>query len=99
MIKTFNELLQTSKATIEIKEFGVDISKDGGSNSTVSVKLLILPIIAHLGVVQGICDQLSSSGDVGYDQKYRTPSTWKDRADAPFLWEEFFLSCDLGHVR
>lgn len=99
MIEIYNELLQTSKATIEIKELGLDISKDGGSNPTVSVRLLLLPIIAHLGVARDICDELSSSGNVGYNLTYQTPSTGKDKAVVPFLWEEFFLSCELGHVR
>ncbi|KAK1379101.1 Golgi-body localization protein domain [Heracleum sosnowskyi] len=92
-------VLKTSKATIEIKELGLDISKVGGSNPTVFVRLLLLPIIAHLGIARDIRDQLSSSGNISYNHNYQTPSTDKDKAVVPFLWEEFFLSCELGHVR
>lgn len=96
MIEICTELLQTSKATIEIKELGVDLSKAGGSNPTVFVRLLLLPIIAHLGEAQDIGDQLSSPGFTDHSHRYPTEM---GRAVVPFLWEELFLSCELGHVR
>lgn len=43
------ENLPMPRATIEVKELRVDISKDGGSKPTLFVKLYRLLIVVHLG--------------------------------------------------
>ncbi|XVF62726.1 hypothetical protein PTKIN_Ptkin09bG0031100 [Pterospermum kingtungense] len=53
--------LQTAKATIEVKELKVDISKDGGSKPNLSVKLHILPISVHyIQMLSGIVEKPST---------------------------------------
>lgn len=91
--------MQTSQATIEIKELGVDASKDGGSKSALFVKLHLLPIVAHLGVARISSDQSSSFSGASYNYGYQAFSTLTERAPVPFLCEEFYLSCEFGHVR
>lgn len=92
-------MLQTSEAIIEIRELGVDASKDGGSKPALFVKLHLLPIVAHLGVARVSSDQSSSFSGAGYSYGYQAFSTLTDRAPVPFLCEEFYLSCEFGHVR
>lgn len=99
LICKFHELLQTSQATIDIKELGVDISRDGGSKTALFVKLHLLPIVAHLGVARVSCDQSSSLSGAGYSFGYQASSTLTERASVPFLCEEFHVSCEFGHVR
>nr|XP_017218041.1 PREDICTED: protein SABRE isoform X2 [Daucus carota subsp. sativus] len=92
-------VLRTSQATIDIKELGVDISRDGGSKTALFVKLHLLPIVAHLGVARVSCDQSSSLSGAGYSFGYQASSTLTERASVPFLCEEFHVSCEFGHVR
>ncbi|KAD4586171.1 hypothetical protein E3N88_23772 [Mikania micrantha] len=42
-------VVKTPKVTLEIKEFGVDMSKDQGSKPSMYLKLQILPIVIHMG--------------------------------------------------
>lgn len=94
-----DELFQTSQATIEIKELGVDTFRDGGSKTALFVKLHLLPIVAHWGVARVSCDQLSSSTGAGYSYGHQASATLTEIAPVPFLCEEFHVSCEVGHVR
>ncbi|KAK9070488.1 hypothetical protein SSX86_010890 [Deinandra increscens subsp. villosa] len=49
-------VVKTPKATLEIKELGVDMSKDQGSKPSMYLKLQILPIAIHLGEPHITCD-------------------------------------------
>ena len=72
--------MQTPKATIEVKELKVDISKDGGSKPNLFVKLHILPISVHaIQMLSGImekpstpfsCEELSLSCEFGHDRYF-----------------------------
>ncbi|XWS25397.1 hypothetical protein CRYUN_Cryun27aG0064900 [Craigia yunnanensis] len=72
-------VLKTPKATIEVKELKVDISKDGGSKPNLFVKLHILPISVHaIQMLSGImekpstpfsCDEFSLSCEFGHDRE------------------------------
>lgn len=93
------DLLQTPKATVEIKELKVDISKDGASKPTLFVKLHLLPIVAHLGGARVSSDQSSSFSGGGCISANQASSAIMERASAPFSCEEFSLSCEFGHVR
>lgn len=91
-------MLQTPKASVEVKELKVDISKDGGTKPNLFVKLHILPIFVHMGE-RGCSDQSSnliyevclSAGQSSY--------AIMERTSAPFICEEFSLSCEFGHDR
>ncbi|KAJ0098647.1 hypothetical protein Patl1_20750 [Pistacia atlantica] len=50
-------VVKTPKATVEVKELTVDISKDGGSKPGLLVKLHILPIFVCIGEPRICCDQ------------------------------------------
>ncbi|XAR62067.1 hypothetical protein NMG60_11016662 [Bertholletia excelsa] len=71
-------VVKTPKATLEVKELGVDISKDGGSKSVLFVKLHILPIAIHLGDPRVSYDQAS-----GFNH-----GEWTSASDAPFATTE-----------
>ncbi|OMO57566.1 hypothetical protein COLO4_35270 [Corchorus olitorius] len=72
-------VLKTPKATIEVKELAVDISKDGGSKPNLFVKLHILPIYVHtIQLLSGImekpcapfcCEEFSLSCEFGHDRE------------------------------
>ncbi|XP_022728696.1 protein SABRE-like isoform X2 [Durio zibethinus] len=72
-------VLKTPKATIEVKELKVDISKDGGSKPNLFFKLHILPISVHtIQLLSGImekpsapfcCEEFSLSCEFGHDRE------------------------------
>ncbi|KAL3613192.1 hypothetical protein CASFOL_042962 [Castilleja foliolosa] len=86
-------VLKTPKATLDIKELRVDISKDGGSEAGLFVKLQLFPINVHLGEPQLTSDQSATSG--GSFSAYQ----FTDGICPPFTCEEFSLLCELGHNR
>ncbi|KAK4387684.1 protein SABRE [Sesamum angolense] len=86
-------VLKTPKATLDIKELRVDISKDGGPEAALFVKLLLFPINVHLGESRVTSDQsVISGGSLSANQLH-------GGACAPFSCEEFSLLCELGHNR
>ncbi|XP_031392933.1 protein SABRE [Punica granatum] len=94
--------VKTPKATVEVKELSVDISKEGGSKPNVIVKLQILPIIIHLGEPRLSCDQPPGFDNEGYHFSNLTSSALLERSSAssaPFICEELHLSCEFGHDR
>lgn len=85
--------MQTPKATLDIKELRVDISKDGGSEAGLFVKLQLFPITVHLGESRVASDPpVVSGGSFSANQL-------TDGVCAPFRCEEFSLLCELGHNR
>lgn len=91
-------MLQTPKATIEVKELTVDISKDGGSKPNLFVKLRILPIFVYIGEPRASCEQSSTFNSGGCISAGQS-SFAIDKSSAPFSCEEFSLSCEFGHDR
>lgn len=89
--------LQTPKATIEVKDFSIDISKNGGTSSNLFVKLQILPIFVHLGEPRVSYEQSSnlSSGGSAVNSSFST----MEKSSAPFSCEEFSLYSEFGHDR
>ena len=87
------------KATIEVKELRMDISKDGGSRPALFVKLHLLPITVHLGEPQVSCDHSSNFNNGGCVPASQTSFAMTERASAPFSCEEFSISCEFGHDR
>ncbi|XP_057773183.1 protein SABRE-like [Salvia miltiorrhiza] len=86
-------VLKTPKATLDIKELRVDISKDAGSEAGLFVKLQLFPITVHLGESRVASDQpVVSGGSFSANQLM-------DGVCAPFSCEEFSLLCELGHNR
>ncbi|CAK7347282.1 unnamed protein product [Dovyalis caffra] len=71
--------VRTPKATIDVKELRLDISKDGGSKPNLFVKLKILPILIHMGEPRISSDQTLnfnsggciSSGEVAFGNMER----------------------------
>ncbi|XP_042988908.1 protein SABRE isoform X2 [Carya illinoinensis] len=89
---------KTPKATIEVKELTVDISKDGGSKPNLFVKLRILPIFVYIGEPRASCEQSSTFNSGGCISAGQS-SFAIDKSSAPFSCEEFSLSCEFGHDR
>lgn len=91
--KTLCLILQTPKATLDIKELRVDISKDGGSEAGLFVKLQLFPITVHLVESRVASDQPVISGGSS------SANRLTDGVCPPFSCEEFSLLCELGHNR
>lgn len=88
--------LKTPKATIEVKDLKVEISKDGGSKPNLLVKLQISPILVYLGESRMSCDQ---SCNLDGDFSNQMGHACMERSSAPFSCEELLLSCEFGHNR
>ncbi|KAG9130844.1 hypothetical protein Leryth_016988 [Lithospermum erythrorhizon] len=89
-------LVKTPKATLEVKELVVDISKVGGSKPALFVKLHLVPIYVHLDESRVVSDQTAVA--IGsYSPSQTLAST--ERSSAPFSCEEFSLLCEFGHDR
>lgn len=95
----FLEMLQTPKASIEVKELKVDISKDGTSKQNLVVKLQILPIVVQTSEPRASCDQSSSFCTGESFSAGQSSSGFMDRSSALFVCEDFSLSCEFGHER
>lgn len=72
---------------MEIKELRLDISKDGGSEAGLFVKLQLFPITVHLGESRVTSGESSLANQLA------------DGVCAPFSCEEFSLLCEFGHNR
>ncbi|XP_051126536.1 protein SABRE-like [Andrographis paniculata] len=84
--------LKTPKASLDIQELRVDISKVGGSEPGVFVKMLIFPIKVYLGkshVAAGLSENASGSFS----------NQLTAGACSAFTCEEFALLCEFGHCR
>ncbi|XP_065880968.1 protein SABRE isoform X2 [Euphorbia lathyris] len=92
-------VVKTPKATVEIKELKLDITKDGGSKPNLFVKLQILPIAIHMGEPRVSCDQSSNFDSGGGIFESETPLGLVEGPSAAFSCEEFSLSCEFGHER
>lgn len=91
-------VLKTPKFTVEIKELNVDISKDGGSKSSLLVRLQIIPILVHIGEPRVSCDQLPNlSGGCGTSGQ--ASITALEKSSAPFICEKLSVSYEFGHER
>ncbi|KAG5064000.1 Protein SABRE [Glycine soja] len=92
-----NLVLKTPKATVEIGKLNVDISKVGGSESDLLVRVHILPIVVSEPQVS--CNQLSDlSGGECSASSQASIATIK-KAPALFICEKFCVSCEFGHDR
>lgn len=92
-------MLQTPKATVEVKELNVDISKDSGSKQNLFVKLHILPIVVHMGEQRVSSDQFSNLSSGGCLPAGLLSCAIMERSSAPLYCEEFSLCCEFGHDR
>lgn len=90
---------QTPKATVEVKDLGVEISKDGGTKPSILVKLQLLPVVVHLGEPRISLDQSSSFCNGESFAAGQTCFATLEKASAPFVCEEFHLSSEFGHDR
>ncbi|KAK7321271.1 hypothetical protein VNO77_31751 [Canavalia gladiata] len=90
-------VLKTPKFTVEIGKVNVDISKDGRSESDLSVSVQILPIVVHNGDPQVSSDQLSNSSGGGSGASSQTSSAATEKLPALFICEKFSVSCEFGH--
>ncbi|TMX00067.1 hypothetical protein EJD97_001436, partial [Solanum chilense] len=90
-------VVKTPKATVEVKELTLDLSKDGGSKPELFVKLLLAPIFVHFGESRVSYDQSSMHGGSFPSNDRLLAMT--ERISAPFSCEEFSLMCGFGHDR
>ena len=90
-------LWQTPKATLEIKNLALDMSKDPGSKPSMYLKLQVLPIVIHLGEPHVSCDSLSSLK--GSRSLSSGRGSTIDKSSAHFICEEFGLLVEFGSHR
>ena len=90
---------QTPKYTLEIRELNVDISKDGGSESDLFVRVQILPIVVHILDPRASCDQLSNFSGGGCSASNQASVAAMEKSSATFMCEKFSVSCEFGHDR
>jgi len=95
----FLETWQTPKATIDVKELRLDISKDGGSKPNLYVKLNISPVLIHMGESRIISDQMPNFNNGGCISSGEVAFGNMDRSSAAFFCEELSLSCEFNHDR
>ncbi|XP_027148947.1 protein SABRE [Coffea eugenioides] len=87
-------VVKTPKATVEVKELRLEISKDGAAQPTLFVKLHLVPVWVYLGescVTSDIPGGSLPSGEAF--------SGLTERTSAPFNCEDFALLCEFGHDR
>lgn len=90
-------VVKTPKATLDVKELRLDISKDGGSQPSLFVKLHLFPISLCLGGSRISSDGSSANGEpVSSNQAFFGLT---GRTSAPFTCEDFSLLCEIGHDR
>nr|XP_043638538.1 protein SABRE isoform X2 [Erigeron canadensis] len=92
-------VVKTPKATVEVRDLGVEISKDGGTKPSILVKLQLLPVIVHLGDPRISFDQSSSFTNGESFSAVPTCFATIEKASAPFVCEEFHLSSEFAHDR
>ncbi|XP_038714762.1 protein SABRE isoform X2 [Tripterygium wilfordii] len=92
-------VVKTRKATVEIKELKVDISKDVGSKPDLLVKLHITPIFVHIGEPRVSSEHSSSFNSGGCISSGQTSCAMIESSAAAFNCEEFSLCCEFGHDR
>ncbi|KAL9272149.1 SABRE-like protein [Drosera capensis] len=89
-------VFKTRKATFEVKQLKVDLSKDGSTN--LLVKLLLSPIVAHMDPAP--CnDEPSLMSSEGCDLPCQSSAAQVEKAPASLICEELSVSCKFGHVR
>lgn len=84
-------MLQTPKATLEIHDLDVEISKESGSKSNLCFKLQVFPIIVLLPDARFSCN--GNEGCISSSQ------TSMGNSPAPFNCKEFLVSCEFGPDR
>ncbi|XP_076926982.1 protein SABRE-like isoform X1 [Bidens hawaiensis] len=92
-------VVKTPKATAEVKDLGVEISKDGGTKPSILVKLQLLPVVVHVVDPRISFDQSSSFSNAESFTAGQTCFATIEKASAPFVCEEFHLSSEFGHDR
>lgn len=88
---------QTPKATLEIKDFAVDLYKDQGSKPSMYLKLQILPIVIHLGEPHVSGDDLCRSN--GSKSLSVGDGSMIEKSSAHFICEEFGALVEFGPHR
>ncbi|KAG6585348.1 Protein SABRE, partial [Cucurbita argyrosperma subsp. sororia] len=92
-------VLKTPKATIEVKDLSIDISKSGGEAANLVFRLQILPISVHLGEPRVSCEQSSNLKSEGCISAVDSSLATTDKSSAPFICEEFSVSSEFGPDR
>ncbi|KAK7372939.1 hypothetical protein VNO80_06330 [Phaseolus coccineus] len=93
-----NIVLKTPKFTLEIGKLNVDMSKDGGSESDLVVRVQILPIVVNISEPQ-VSNQLSESSDGGSNTSTQASIASTEKTSATFVCEKFSVSCAFGRDR
>uniref|UniRef100_A0A1J3FYA5 FMP27/BLTP2/Hobbit GFWDK motif-containing RBG unit domain-containing protein n=1 Tax=Noccaea caerulescens TaxID=107243 RepID=A0A1J3FYA5_NOCCA len=91
-------VVKTKKAIVEVKELKLDISKDGGTQPNLYVKLHVIPILVHLCESRIISDQPSTLSFERCSASQTSPAS-SDRSSAALFCDELSLSSEFGHGR
>ncbi|KAL1194358.1 Protein SABRE [Cardamine amara subsp. amara] len=91
-------VVKTPKVIVEVKELKLDISKDGGTNPNLYVKLNVLPILVHLSESRMITDH---SSNLSFERCFasQASSATPDRSSAALFCDELSFSTEFGHDR
>ncbi|CAA6657811.1 unnamed protein product [Spirodela intermedia] len=89
-------VLRAPKATIDVKELTVDISKIGGSNTVLLIKLHLLPFLVYICDERLSYDRTSDNNQLGC---LPTGHHFAGKNSAPFVCEDLSVLCELGHER
>ncbi|KAG9440183.1 hypothetical protein H6P81_020348 [Aristolochia fimbriata] len=90
-------VIKVPKATVEVKDLKVDISKDGEPVPALFVKLKLAPLLCHMGEPCVSCDQSSIVSYEGCITSGRTQSLNAEKNLVPFMCEELSISSEFGH--
>ncbi|GAB2270058.1 hypothetical protein Dimus_004971 [Dionaea muscipula] len=91
-------VFKTPKATLEVKKLRVDISTEGRTKPSLSVRLVLSPIAAHLEPRLSH-DQSSFISSEGCNPPSQSSVAEAEKPLAVFTCEELALSCKFGHDR
>ncbi|KAK1299784.1 hypothetical protein QJS10_CPB13g00262 [Acorus calamus] len=91
-------VVKTPKATVEVKDVILDISKDGGSIPILSFKLHLMPFLIHLGDSRLNYDTTSNCNQGVYWYTARSSSIM-EKTSAPFVCEDLLFVCEFARDR
>ncbi|XP_068654022.1 protein SABRE-like isoform X2 [Aristolochia californica] len=91
-------VIKVPKATMEVKDLKVDISKDGEPVPALFVKLKLVPVLCHMAESRFNCEQSSTFSHEGYTSG-QTYLSNVEKNLVPFICEELSLSSEFGHDR
>ncbi|XP_072971943.1 protein SABRE-like isoform X2 [Typha angustifolia] len=92
-------IVKVPKASIEVKDLKIDMSKSGGSNPIINVKIHLIPFLVRMCDSQLSSGQSSSFNQVDWLVTAQTCSASEGYESAPFICGDLLVACEFGHHR